>query len=109
MKTRIIPLVLAVGVGASFLNAQDDGPPADGPRPPSLERGHTGFRVHVLPPGARERLSLTPQQKEEIAAVEADVKARLEKILTPDQVRELQTMRPPRPQGGPPPPPPLGD
>ena len=120
MKTRLITLALALGMACSLLDAQEGGSPADGPRPPPSERGAGGFRAHVLPPGAREKLGLTTQQQQQIAAVEAEVKARLEKILTADQIRELQKMRPPRPRGGPdgegrpgedgpPPPPPPGD
>jgi hypothetical protein len=101
MNTKIIPLVLVLGVAANLLNAQDAGPIADGQRPPPSERGPAGFRAHVLPPGARERLKLTARQEQQIAAVEADVKAKLETILTPGQIQELQKMRPPRHRGGP--------
>jgi len=119
MKIKIIPLALAVSMAPSFSNAQDAGPPpGDGQRPPPSEPGHAGFRAHVLPPGARERLNLTAVQERQIAVLEEEVKGKLETILTSGQIQQLQQMRPPpRRGGGPggpggddrPPPPPPGD
>ena len=74
------------------------------------------FRVHVLPPGASDRLNLSPDQAKAVAALEAQTTAALQTILTADQLAQLQQMHPgrgPRPggpngggQGMPPPPPP---
>ena len=55
----------------------------------------------MLPPRAQEQLNLTADQQKQLVALEAEVKAKLEKILTPEQLRQLEQMRPPRPQSGP--------
>jgi len=116
MKIKVILLALALGASTCLITAQDanqhpDGqspPPgggapgdtggpggkADGPRGP---RG--GF--HLLPPRAREQLKLTADQQKQLAELEAEVKAKLAKILTLEQMQQLKQMRPPRPPGGP--------
>ncbi len=64
--------------------------------------GGSGRRggFHLLPPRAMEQLNLTADQQKQVAALESEVKAKLEKILTPEQVKQLQQMRPPPRQGG---------
>jgi Spy/CpxP family protein refolding chaperone len=110
MKTKntILAAVLALGVSAFAAGAQDNTPPAGGPPGGNSQqsgmreggpRGPRGF--HLLPPRAAERLSLTDEQQNQIAALEAETKAKLEKILTPDQLEQLKNMRPPMRQGGP--------
>ena len=102
MKNKILLLALALGASTSLLLAQDATPPADGQQPPAGEHGPRGPRgwVHILPPGADQRLNLTDDQKKQIADLETDVKAKLEKILTPEQVAKLKKLHPPRGQGG---------
>ena len=106
MKTKTLLLALAFGTSACLLPAQDNNtPPTDGQRPPQREGGsgahnnHGGF--HVLPPGAQKKLNLTAEQQKQVAALEAEVKAKLEKILTSAQLEQLKQLHPPRPQGGP--------
>src|SRR5436305_1625146 len=72
-----------------------DGPPREGPGgpPPRFELGR------VLPPFAHDELKLTRQQEEEIAKLEKEVKERLSKILTAEQKKTLENLRPPRPGG----------
>ena len=57
-----------------------------------------GFRL--LPPRAQEQLNLTDDQQKQIAELETEAKAKLDKILTPDQQQQLQQFRPPPRQGG---------
>src|ERR1039457_3983395 len=108
MKKSAIILALALGVSALSLIAQEQGgPPPPGERPPPPEggmrggpgRGPGGF--HLLPPRAQEQLNLTADQQKQVAALEAEVKAKLEKILTPEQLTQLKQMRPPGRMGGP--------
>ena len=75
-------------------NARPDGP-GGGPRPPA------GF--HMLPRFIMEKLQLTEDQAQQVAALEKETKAKLDKILTPEQQKILNEMRPPRrpPQDGP--------
>ena len=42
-----------------------------------------------------QQLKLTDEQKAQIAALEAETKAKLEKILTADQLTQLKNFRPP--------------
>ncbi|MBN9520022.1 hypothetical protein J0H58_16100 [bacterium] len=61
-----------------------------------------GFKLGaVLPPFAVDQLKLTDDQKTQLTAIEADVKAKLEKMLTADQLKALETMRPGGGFGGP--------
>ena len=57
--------------------------------------------IHLLPPRAQEELKLSEEQKKQIAALEAETKAKLEKILTPEQLEQMKQMRPPGGPGGP--------
>ena len=100
MKKVLIVTALAFAVLTLNSFAQDGGgtPPPDGgqgggPKP-------RGF--HLLPPGAVEQLKLTDDQKQQVADLEAEVKAKIEKILTPEQLEQLKQMHPPqgRGQGG---------
>jgi Spy/CpxP family protein refolding chaperone len=109
MKRHIIILALAIGASTCLLTAQDNNQPQDGQRPPPEAGaqggpgrgpgGQGGF--HLLPPRAMEQLNLTADQQKQVAALEAEVKAKIEKILTPDQLKQLKQMRPPGRPGGP--------
>ena len=108
MKKSAIVLALALGVSALSLTAQEQGgPPPPGERPPPPEGGMRGGPMHgpggfhLLPPRAQEQLNLTDDQQKQVAALEAEVKAKLEKILTPEQLKQLKQMRPPGRPGGP--------
>ena len=99
---------LAVAFPAASLMAQDQGSgtttsgSSETPPPP---RGGP----HLLPPHAAERLNLTDAQKKQIKDLEAEVKTKIESILTPAQLEQLKQMHPPHgggPGGGNPPPPP---
>ena len=105
MKTKLTLLALALGASTCLLTAQDGPPPSDTQRPPQREAGPGGpggqRGFHLLPPRAQEQLKLTDEQKKQIAALEAETKAKLEKILTADQLEQLKNMRPPMRPGGP--------
>jgi hypothetical protein len=63
-----------------------------------------GFRPgEVLPPMLQQRLNLSADQKTQLAALQKEVDARLEKILSADQKQQLNDMRnrgPGGPRGG---------
>ncbi len=103
MKQAANILALALGVSAWSAMAQDAGGQAPGAPP-----ARPGF--HLLPPWAMEQLNLTDDQKKQLAELQAEVKAKIEKILTPEQMQQLNQLRPPmgpgmgrRGFGGPPP------
>jgi hypothetical protein len=109
MKTPIKFLLAALALGAStwITTAQDTNAPApQGDRPPRRESfapggpgGPGGF--HLLPPRVQDQLNLTADQQKQVAALEAEVKSKLEKILTAEQLQQLKQMRPPQRAGGP--------
>src|SRR5664280_2275163 len=109
MKTKALLLALAVGASTCVLMAQDTNNTSDSQPPPRLEggpgagpRGRGGpGGFHLLPPRAQEQLKLTADQQKQVADLEAEVKAKMAKILTPEQLQQLKQMRPPRLRGGP--------
>jgi Spy/CpxP family protein refolding chaperone len=103
MKKTAILIALTLGLPVLSVMGQDQGGP-----PPATPPAHAGTNspggrggFHLLPPRAAEHLNLTADQQKQVADLEADVKAKLEKILTHDQMEQLKQMRPPMRQGGP--------
>jgi translation initiation factor IF-2 len=109
MKHSAIVLTLTLGMSAGFLTAQarTDTPPAgERPPPPPADAARRGPQqrpggLHLLPPGVPEILKLTAEQLKQVTDLEAEVKAKLEKILTPQQLEQLKQMRPPQRPGAP--------
>lgn len=99
---KIAAIVTALALAVSTLNAlgQDAAGPTGAGEGPGGGPGRTPGGFHLLPPRAEEHLNLTADQLKQVAALEAEVKAKLEKILTADQLQQLKKMRPPRrPEG----------
>ena len=71
-----------------------------GPGSVGNARGGPG-RINLLPPRVQEELKLTEEQAKQIAVLETETKAKLEKLLTPDQLAQLNNMRSPGDQAGP--------
>ncbi len=105
---RIWVLLLAAGilagsaVGARVMADDSPGGPATQPAGPGgpgggPRRGPGGF--HLLPPFVVDKLNLTDDQTQQIAELEKETKAKLEQILTPEQVKILETARPPHRSG----------
>jgi hypothetical protein len=80
--------------------------------PPGLAGGRAGEAdrrggpgnqggFHLLPPLAREQLNLTADQQKQLAGLELEAKAKLEKILTSEQMQQLSQFQPPQRQGAP--------
>ena len=96
-KGAIVTFALSV---ACFLtlaaNAQPPGGDKGGKGGPG---GAGGFRPpqpgEILPGFLQERLKLTDDQKAQLAVMQKDVNAKLDKLLTADQKAQLKTMRGP--------------
>ena len=82
--------------GAAPGGGGQGGPGGPGGGPPGRPPGG----VHVIPRFAEEKMNLTDDQKKQIADLEKEVKEKLAKILTPEQMKTLEEARPPRPGGG---------
>ena len=92
MKTKSILSLFSWVAAAGLLSAQEGLPLSEDARPP-------GFRTLMLPPGAVQKLNLSPEQLKALALLEADMQVWIEQILTPEQLQQLQQMRPPRRAG----------
>jgi Spy/CpxP family protein refolding chaperone len=106
-------MILAVGLFAGLAFAAPDDNPNGNPPPPQGGNGGPGggqgagrgpggqgAGFHLIPRFAEEKLNLTDDQKKQVADLESEIKAKLEKILTPEQMKTLAEARPPR-RGGP--------
>jgi hypothetical protein len=51
---------------------------------------------HLLPRNEEEKLNLTTEQRKQIEDLATETKNKLEKILTPEQMKALESSRPPR-------------
>ena len=102
--------VLTVAAFTARAMAQE---PPDGPPPHGGPGGPGGFRggpggpggpdggFHLFPRFVAEKLELTADQQKQLARLEKETKAKLEKILTPQQRRILEQARPRPGQDGP--------
>ncbi len=93
MKRNLIAFALTLHFAACAVLAQD-GKPQPPPPPPG------GGGIRLLPRGADKELNLTAEQSQQLKDLEVEVKAKVEKILTPAQVEQLRAMRPQPPGGG---------
>ena len=106
MKTKILLLTVVLGTSTCLLTAQEGNPPPEGQRPPGAEARRAGLGAErrgpqLMPPRVAEQLDLSPEQREQVAKLEAEVKAKMEKILSPDQLEQMKQMRPPLMEGAP--------
>jgi Spy/CpxP family protein refolding chaperone len=93
-----------------LMPARPEGGRPDGARPEG-GLGQGGYRKHQGPPGqggdqqrpprAQDQLKLTDEQQKQIEAIQAETKAKMDKVLTPEQLEQIKNMRPPMRQGGP--------
>ena len=87
-------------------NGGPDGPGPNGPGGP--RGGRPGMRPQpgqVLPPVLQDMLKLTPEQKAAVADLQKEVDAKLAAILTPEQLKQMQSIGSAPPggrRGGPP-------
>lgn len=85
--------------GRSMAADKPDAPPPGSGRPDNGGPGAGGpppAGPHLIPRFAADKLNLTEDQKTQIAALETEMKAKLSKILTADQMKTLEEARPPR-------------
>ncbi len=102
----VIALVLSVALGGSSAMSQPPGGREGRPgRGQGAGQGPPAFELgQVLPPPLIEELELTAAQRAELDALQQDLKARLEKLLTAEQKQVIANVRPRGPggRGGPP-------
>ncbi|MCX6925647.1 MAG: hypothetical protein NT154_20915 [Verrucomicrobia bacterium] len=98
MKTQAMLLALSLAASTCLLTAQDGSQRREAPRP-GRTGGPGGF--HLLPPPVQEQLNLTTDQQKKMTELEAEVKVKVEKILTPEQLKLVQQIGPPERLGRP--------
>jgi hypothetical protein len=104
---RLWLALIVFAAGMLFVVGAGSQPPGGEGRPGKKGRTRGGFRLGgVLPPHVRNNLDLTDAQEKQIAALEKEVKSKLEKILTAEQVRQVERAGPPGPRRRPDGPPP---
>src|SRR5437879_617309 len=100
MVCRTAPAEDRPGAGNNPPPPQDrggpGGPGGGGPR----GRGGPPQGFHLLPPFAMEQLELSDDQKQQIATLEKETREKLNKILSADQQKKLDELRPPPRPGG---------
>lgn len=102
-----LALSLAI-VGICVMSAVSQPPPGKEKGFPGKKGGPGPFELgRVLPPHVRSELDLTADQEKQIAELEKEVKQKLSKILTAEQRKKAESIRPPFGPGagkdGPPP------
>jgi Spy/CpxP family protein refolding chaperone len=104
MKVKSILIALALGASTCLLQAQPDNqPPGEGGQRPGRRQGggpggpgggpHGDGQFHAVPPFVADQLNLTGDQKKQLEALDKEVKAKLDKILTDEQKTKLKDMR----------------
>ena len=93
-RIRLILLAAIVGTAMTGL-AISQAPERREPAPPGDSPG-AGPQFRVLPPFAQRELQLTPEQQKQVEALEADIQAKMQKILTPEQLKQWSERRGPR-------------
>jgi len=69
---------------------------------PFDKKGPPGFVPgKVLPPHVRDLLDLTPEQDKKIRELEDEVRGKLQRILTEDQIRRISELKDKGPKGPP--------
>src|SRR5579872_33262 len=77
------------------------GQPKDKKGPGDKEKGPPRYELgKLLPPFVREGLKLTKEQEKQLSDLEAEVKEKLGKILTDEQKKMIESLRPPGGPGG---------
>ena len=92
MRPSLLGLWLVIGLGLAG---------SAGSQPPQGKKGDSGkMPIHVIPPFAVDELQLTPAQERQIQELERDLRTKVMRILTPEQLRKLRDVRPPHERGG---------
>jgi hypothetical protein len=101
MKKLLIALFATGILAVAFVPGMSQPPGEKGKGPKKDKKGPPPFELgRVLPPFFRESLELTKEQEKAINELEKEVRAKMMKILTAEQVDRLKELK--GPKGGPP-------
>lgn len=95
-RTLLASLGMAALIGVTAL-AQPEG----GKKGPGDKKGPPGFQLgSVLPPHVQQELNLSEAQLQKIRALENEVRGKLERILSTEQIQKIRELKgPPRKEG----------
>lgn len=100
--TRLLFGMLALSVGMMFVSTEAASQPPAGKGGKGGEKGPPRFELgQVFPPPLLEELNLTPAQAKELDAIKAELKSKLDKLLTDEQKTTIENFRPRGGPGGP--------
>jgi hypothetical protein len=93
-SAALVMTVSAQPPGTGVAKKEKRGKDGKGP-PPKFAPGM------LFPPGLRDELKLTPEQEKAVAAMEKELREKLDKLLTAEQKKIVEEFRPRPPMGGP--------
>jgi hypothetical protein len=105
--TRFVTSLLVFALTAGIVATQPPEEKKKG-RPAGQQKGPPPFELgRVLPPGVRDELGLTLEQQQALQEIEKDVRDKLNRLLTEQQRKVIDSFRPrrpaePEPERGPP-------
>ncbi len=101
--TKLLFGMLALSIGMMFVSTEAASQPPAGKGGKDGEKGPPmRFELgQVFPPPLVEALNLTPAQVKELDAIKAELKAKLDKLLTDEQKATIENFRPRGGPGGP--------
>lgn len=101
LKRLIFGLPAFAAVVMLFASSAATQPPGDKKGKGGPKGGGAKFELgQILPPALLADLNLTTEQMKELDAIKADLKAKLEKLLTDEQKKKVEAYRPTGPGSG---------
>jgi hypothetical protein len=101
-RAFLTSLLFTAAIALTVSSQPPPGQPKDKKGGGDKEKGPPRYELGKLfPPFVREGLKLTKDQEKQLGDLEADVKEKLKKILTDEQMKMIETLRPPGGPGGP--------
>jgi hypothetical protein len=94
MMKRVLFGMMAFAAVAMFLASQAASQPPDGKEDKGGPKGPPRYELgQIFPPPLLEELKMTADQEKELDAIKVELKTKLEKLLTPEQKKKIESFR----------------